>query len=371
LTERRGDAAKPEVHVWRDLDAGLHAVIAIDDPTRLPAVGGCRMWPYHCEAAAIEDAVRLARAMSLKCTSAGLPFGGGKAVIIGDAARDKTPALLRAFGRMVERLDGRYVTAEDVGISVADLDLVARETRHVAGRSPAAGSSGDPSPCTARGVLVGIRAGLMELSGSDSLSGVRVAVQGVGQVGFALCGLLHAEGASLVVSDLESHRVERVCRELGARTAAPQEILFQDVDVLAPCALGGVIDAQAVPKLRARLVAGAANNVLADPALADALAARDILYAPDYLINAGGIIHIAAELLDHDEAWIDRQIQAIAPRIRTALRRNVPWLLMRPLVARIGAGRGASRGRGAPAAPRACRPRGSRPCAAGRCGPHP
>jgi leucine dehydrogenase len=320
VTERRPDAPKPELHVWRDPDAGLHAVIAIDDPARLPAVGGCRMWPYGSEAAAIEDALLLARAMSLKCAAAGLPFGGGKAAIIGDPARDKTPELLRAFGRMVERLGGRYVTAEDVGISVTDLDVVARETRHVAGRSPDAGSSGDPSPLTARGVLVGMRAGLVELRGNDALSGVRVAVQGLGQVGFSLCRLLHEEGASLVVADLDRERVERACHDLGARAATPDEIVFQDVDVLAPCALGGVIDAQAVPKLRARLIAGAANNVLADPSLADRLTERGILYAPDYLINAGGILHIAAELLGHDTTWVDDQIQAIGPRIRAAVR---------------------------------------------------
>ena len=311
---------EPEVHVCHDPATGLEAVVAIDDPLRTPAVGGCRMCPYRSQTDAIADAVRLARAMSRKSALAGLPFGGAKSVIVGDPALDKSTERLRAFGRFVEGLGGRYVAAEDVGISVADIDEIGRETHHVAGRSRAAGSSGDPSPSTARGVLVGIRAGLAALRGDDDLAGVRVAVQGLGSVGYRLAELLARAGARLVVADLDQARVERAHRELGARVLEPDQILSADVDVLAPCALGGVLDLPAISRLRAALVAGAANNVLADERAGDRLAARGILYAPDYVINAGGILQIGAEILGRDPAWLDERIAAIGPRLAAIFR---------------------------------------------------
>jgi leucine dehydrogenase len=312
-----------QIVVKRDPASGLYAVIAIHDTQRGPAVGGCRMWPYPSERCAFDDVLRLSRAMSLKSAMADLPLGGGKAVIVGDPARDKSEALLRAFGRFVEELGGRYRVGEDVGISVADVEVMAQETRFAVGRSRASGSSGDPSPLTARGVLVGVRACLAWQRASDSLAGVRVAVQGLGHVGYALCELLHAEGAVLLVSDLCADRVARAVTELGANAVAPDEILAQEVDVLAPCALGGGLDAQAIERLRAPIVAGAANNLLASPRCGDALFERRILYAPDYVINAGGIINIASELRgDYDPDWTDQQLAAIGPRLTDIFRES-------------------------------------------------
>ncbi len=322
IAEAAPEVPQPEVYLSHDPASGLHAVIAIDDPRRLPAVGGCRMWPYASQDEAAADALRLARAMSYKSALADLPLGGGKAVIVGDPAGDKSPALLRAFGRFVERLGGRYIGAEDVGISVADLEQIGSQTRHVAGRSRASGSSGDPSPLTARGVLVGIRAALAHRRGSPSLAGVTVGIQGLGHVGRELARLLRAEGASLVVADLDERRLACACRELGARAVEPEALLFEAIDVLAPCALGAVLDAESIPRLHAEIVAGAANNVLASERDGDRLAARGILYAPDYVINAGGIIHIAAELLHRDGGWVDERIEGIAARLDAIFRES-------------------------------------------------
>jgi leucine dehydrogenase len=298
-----------------DPEHGLHAVIALHDTTRGPATGGCRMFPYASEEAALADVLRLAEGMSLKSALAELPLGGGKAVLIGDPARDKTQALLRAFGRAVEALGGSYVAAEDVGISVADVEVIASETRHVAGRRSA---GGDPSPHTAIGVHVGIAACLAERRGVDApdLAGVRVAVQGLGQVGFALARLLLASGAEVLASDVEPSRVERASA-LGARSVPPDGILEEPCDVLAPCALGGVLNRTTIPRIRASIVAGAANNQLATAEDGDRLAARGILYAPDYVINAGGIINIAAELRGaYDVGWAAERVRAIGPRLR-------------------------------------------------------
>lgn len=299
-----------------DADHGLHAVIALHDTTRGPATGGCRMFPYASEAAALTDVLRLAEGMSYKSALAELPLGGGKAVLLADPARDKTPELLRAFGRAVEALGGSYVAAEDVGISVEDVEVIASVTRHVAGRSA---GGGDPSPHTALGVHVGIAACLAELRGVDAvpdLAGVRVAVQGLGQVGLELVRLLLASGAEVLASDVEPARAERASA-LGARTVAPGRILEEPCAVLAPCALGAVLNADTIPRLRASIVAGAANNQLATPEDGDRVAARGILYAPDYAINAGGIINIAAELRGpYDPAWAEERVRAIGPRLR-------------------------------------------------------
>lgn len=306
--------AHQSVHFFADEASGLRAVIAIHSTTLGPAVGGCRMWPFPDEQAAVTDALRLSRGMSFKNAMAGLPLGGGKAVVIADPRRDKTPTLLAAFARAVDSLGGNYVTAEDVGMSVADMEVIRQFTPYVCGLPPvgARRAGGDPSPHTAHGVFQGIRAAVPAQLGRDSLDGLRIAVQGLGNVGRALCAELHAAGAKLVVSDIDPETVARVADELGARPVAPDEILFQEVDILAPCALGGVLNKDTIPRLATRIVAGSANNQLLTDADGKELARRGILYAPDYVINAGGIINAAAEYLDSmDEDQAMRKIEEI------------------------------------------------------------
>ena len=284
----------------RDARGGLDAVIAIHDTTLGPAAGGCRMWPYASEREAVADALRLARGMTHKAAAAGLPLGGGKTVLIGDSRRGKSPELFRALGRVVESLGGAYYTGEDVGVSTADMAEIRRETRYVAGL---ADTSGDPSPVTAAGVLHGIRAAARHRLGSAALDGLTVAVQGLGHVGFALCERLRAAGARLIVADIAPEAVARAVSELGATAADPDEIIGVEADVFAPCALGGVIDGAAARRLRAAIVAGAANNQLAAPAHGAALHRRGILYAPDYVINAGGLINISWDVLRPGELY--------------------------------------------------------------------
>jgi leucine dehydrogenase len=252
------------------------------------------MWAYGSEDAAITDALRLARGMTYKSALAGLPFGGGKSVIIGDPKRDKSPAALRAMGRAVESLGGRYSIAEDVGIRVPDIAEMAKETTHVAGLSAGSGD-GDPSPATAYGVYMGIRAAVAHKLRQDTLSGVRVAIQGAGAVGAKLCGHLVAEGADVLIADVDPRRAQDVAARFDAQAVSAERILGADVDVFAPCALGGVIDDAALDRLKAGIVAGAANNQLLEDRHGAALQERGILYAPDYVINAGGVIHISHE----------------------------------------------------------------------------
>jgi leucine dehydrogenase len=285
-----------QVVFCRDPEAGLSAILAIHDTTLGPAVGGCRMWPFASEAEALRDVLRLSRGMTYKSALAGLPFGGGKSVILGDPRRDKTEALLSAFGRCVDRLGGRYVVAEDVGIGVEDVEIIARQTRHVAGRDRGPDAGGDPSPLTAHGVFVGMRAAVKHRLGAATLRGLRVAVQGLGHVGERLCACLRRDGAQLVVADIDERAVRTAVERHGARAVDPAALCAQDVDVFAPCALGGVLNDATLPRLRAGIVAGAANNQLAEDRHGDELAARGVLYAPDYVINAGGIISVALEI---------------------------------------------------------------------------
>ncbi len=246
-----------------DARTGMRAIIAMHSSALGPAAGGCRLWPYAGTAEAVRDVLRLSRGMSYKNAMAGLPLGGGKAVIIADPRR-KTPELFEAFGRLVEGLDGRYITAEDVGTTTADMAQVARVTRFVAGLGRAPGAAGgDPGPKTALGVFLGIKAAVRFRLGRSDLAGMKVAVQGVGGVGYHLCGLLARAGAKLFVADVRAPALQRVCDEFGALAVGSDEVLFEEVDVLAPCALGAVLDAQSIPRLRARIVAGAANNQLA------------------------------------------------------------------------------------------------------------
>lgn len=275
--------------------SGLKAIICIHDTTLGPGLGGTRMWPYEHEEDAIQDALRLARGMTYKNAAAGLNLGGAKAVIIGDPAKDKSEALWRAFGRFVQTLGGRYITAEDVGTSPADMEFIHMETNSVVGLK-SRGSSGDPSPLTALGVYRGMLACAKEVWGQESLRGKTVAVQGLGHVGAALCDILHKEGCKLVVSDVQEKRVQAVVEKIGAQAVAAEVIYDVDCDIFAPCALGGVLNERTIERLRCRVVAGAANNQLQEAHHGDLLQQKGILYAPDFIINAGGVINVYDEL---------------------------------------------------------------------------
>lgn len=290
--------------------SGLRAVIAIHSTALGPALGGTRFWPYDTEAEAITDVCRLARGMTYKHAAAGLDQGGGKAVIWGDPRQVRSEALIRAYGRFVHGLAGRYLTAEDVGTTQADMDLIRRETPHVTGVSPALGGSGDPSPATAWGVLWAIRAAASLRWGSTDLVGRHVAVSGVGKVGRALVDHLVEEGATVTVADIRDDAVRAVHDDhpearQRLRTVEPDRAHAVECDVFAPCALGAVLDERTIPELRCEIVAGSANNQLATPEDDERLRAREILYVPDYVANAGGVINIAEEPdgYDRDRAW--------------------------------------------------------------------
>jgi leucine dehydrogenase len=289
-----------QVAFFCDPDSGLRAIIAIHNTNRGPALGGCRMWPYTSEDEAIRDVLRLSRGMTYKSAVSNLNLGGGKAVIIGNARTDKTPELLHAMGRAVHRLGGRYIVAEDVGTSVEDIRIIGEQTAHVAGivdKQTRAGGmrSGDPSPATAHGAFFGLRAAVKYKLGTDDLQGLKVAVQGVGNVGYRLAKQLHEAGAKLWVSDIYEDNLLRAAETLGATIVGADDIYGLDVDVFAPCALGAVINDATLPQLRAKVVAGAANNQLSEDRHGKELMGRGILYAPDYVINAGGIIDISYE----------------------------------------------------------------------------
>lgn len=295
----------------QDAVSGLKAIIAIHDTTLGPALGGCRMWTYASEDAAVTDALRLARGMTYKAAAAGLNLGGGKTVVIGNPKTDKSELLFRSLGRYIEGLHGRYITAEDVGTSVEDMDVIHQETRYVTGISPAYGSSGNPSPMTALGVFRGIQAALFEVTGSQDLANRVVAVQGLGSVGYDLCRRLKVAGASLIVTDISEDNVHRAVSEFGAVAVAPSEIFDAQCDVFAPCALGAVIDDTTVERLRCQVVAGSANNQLAEARHGDRLQARDILYAPDYVINSGGLINVADELEGYHAERAQKRVEGI------------------------------------------------------------
>ncbi len=300
-----------------DRDSGLRAIIAIHDTTLGPALGGCRMWPFATEDEAVRDALRLARGMTYKAAVAGLPFGGGKSVILGDCRRDKSPALIAAFARKVHALGGRYIMAEDVGTTVADMDLARRGTPHVLG---AAGPFGDPSPATARGVLDGIHAAVAHRGGAG-LAGLRVAIQGLGKVGMRLAQMLRAEGARLVVADLDPEAVARAVRELAAEAAPVDEVIAAEADVFAPCALGAILDDGGIERLKAGIVAGSANNQLAEARHGAVLRDRGVLYAPDYVINAGGLIYVAGEKLGDTPERAMARVERIGETLADVFRR--------------------------------------------------
>jgi len=284
------------LHYFHDDATGLQAIIAVHSTALGPAAGGCRRWVYPSSADALTDVLRLSRGMTYKNAVAGLRFGGGKAVILAAEASPKSRELFHAFGRAVDSLGGRYITAEDVGCSVDDMRWVRERTSFVSGL-PQSGTDagGDPSPWTALGCFQGIEAAVKARLDADSVKGLRIAVQGVGHVGQHLCRLLHEAGAELFIADVNSSNVRQVGAEMPVTVMTPRDILFADVDVLAPCALGNILTSATIPKIRARVIAGAANNQLSTAADGTLLAQRDILYAPDYVINAGGIISVAAE----------------------------------------------------------------------------
>lgn len=277
-------------------DVGLKAIIAIHNTTLGPALGGTRMWNYASETEALVDVLRLSRGMTYKASAAGLNLGGGKAVIIGDSKTMKTEGLFRAFGRFVNSLNGRYITAEDVGTTVREMEYVFQETPWVTGIPKAFGGSGDPSPYTAHGVLMAIKASVKERLGSDTLSGVRIAVQGLGNVGFHLIEYLAKEKALVTVTDLDPERVRRANQQFGFHGVSPDEIIATECDVFTPCALGAVINDQSLSKIKAKVVCGGANNQLAEPRHGDHLRELGILYAPDYVANAGGLMNVFVEL---------------------------------------------------------------------------
>lgn len=292
--------------------ANYRGIIAIHDTTLGPALGGTRFWNYKSDQEAIIDVLRLARGMTYKAAVTGLNLGGGKAVIIGDPKTQRREAIFRAHGRFVESLKGRYITAEDVGTSVEDMDFVSMETDHVTG---IAGKSGDPSPVTAYGVYRGIKASAKERFGSDSLDGLTIAVQGLGHVGYYLCADLAAEGAKLIVTDIDEERIRRVVDEFGAEAVASDRIYSVNAQIFAPCALGAVVNDETIPQFKFQIIAGSANNQLAEERHGDELARRGILYAPDYVINAGGLINVYGEL--HD--WSPERAKAKASEIYDTL----------------------------------------------------
>lgn len=306
------------LRVFQDAETGLTGVIAIHSTALGPGAGGCRLWNYRDHNEMVSDALRLARGMSYKNALAGLPFGGGKAVLQRPEGLHDRTNLFRAFGDVIAKLGGRYITAEDVGTSVADMKAVGERTTFVAGLEARRGrAGGDPSPWTARGVFESMKVA------SDwqgfSLKGATVAVQGVGNVGALLCRLLHQEGANLVIADLDEARCSALAKELGARQVGIDEVLTVDAQVLAPCALGGVLNGRSIPKLKAELICGGANNQLEAEPDGEALRIRGITYAPDYVVNAGGIINVASEYLGEPEKRVEERIEQIAPRLLAIL----------------------------------------------------
>ena len=294
--ERIGADDYEQVVFCHDRGSGLRAIIAVHSTRLGPGLGGTRFYPYRSEAEGLEDVLRLARGMTYKAAAAGLDLGGGKAVIFGDPTRDKTEARLRAYARHVDALGGRYLTAEDVGTTQDDMDLIRRETRFVTGTSPERGGSGDPSAATAYGVVWAMKAVARHLWGDTSLAGRHVALAGVGKVGRALLAHLVEERARVTVADVNPAAVEWAATEYGAESAPVEKIHAVDCDIYSPCALGGILSADTVPELRCAAVVGSANNQLADVPAAGLLARAGVLYAPDYVANAGGLINIAEEL---------------------------------------------------------------------------
>jgi len=302
-----------QIVLCHDEATNLRAIIAIHNTILGPALGGCRMWPFESEEEAISDAMRLSRGMTYKNAAAGLNLGGGKAVIIGDPNKDKSEALFRAFGRFVQSLGGRYITAEDVGTSVEDMEQIKMETSFVSGLPPEFGGSGDPSPFTALGVFEGIKASVKFKLQKKDIRGIKVAVQGVGHVGYYLCEMLHEAGAELIVTDIFEDKIDTVVNEFGAKSVPEDEIYSVDTEVFAPCALGAIVNDETIKQMKFKIIAGGANNQLLDENIhGKKLKAKDILYAPDYLINAGGVINVYFETInEYNKERVTKKVKNI------------------------------------------------------------
>ncbi len=313
-------AGHESVHHFHDPDSGLRAIIAIHSTARGPAGGGCRMWNYGTSLEMVTDALRLAQGMSFKNAMADLPLGGGKAVIWGDSRKDKTPKMFRALGRAIDTLGGRYWTAEDVGVSPSDMKEVATQTRFVAGLDDGAAASGDPSPVTARGVYLGMREAAKRGFGSDDMTGRTIAVQGVGHVGGRVCQMLAEAGANLVIADVDQEALAEISRTTGAKVVEPGDIYDVQADIFSPNALGAIVNPETVDRLKVKLIAGGANNQLSSPDMGETLNQRGILYVPDYVINGGGIINVAAEISgNYDPAWVETKVQGLVATIGEVL----------------------------------------------------
>ncbi|RMH90806.1 Glu/Leu/Phe/Val dehydrogenase [Lysobacter pythonis] len=292
-------------------DAGLKAIIAIHSTVLGPALGGTRMWSYQSEQEALNDVLRLSRGMTYKNAVAGLNLGGGKAVIIGDASKDKSEALFRAFGQFVESLSGRYITAEDVGIDVNDMEFVYRETEYVTGVHQVHGGSGDPSPFTAYGTLQGLMATLNKKFGDEEVGKYAYAVQGLGHVGMEFVKLLKERGAKIFVTDINQKLIDKAVTEYGAEAVGLEEIYDVPADVYSPCALGGTLNENTIDRIKAKVICGAANNQLATNTIGDELTRRGVLYAPDYAVNAGGVMNVALELDGYNRERAMRMMRTI------------------------------------------------------------
>ena len=307
------------LHFFHDEETGLRALIAIHSTALGPSAGGCRLWRYTDEAAMVRDGLRLSYGMSLKNAIAGLDLGGGKAVIWADQNL-KSEALFKAFGRAVESLDGAYITAEDVGVSVDDMEIVASQTKHVAGTRSGEAAGNDPSPHTARGVYLGIKATCARVFGTDSLSDRHIAIQGIGSVGGKVAELVAAEGAQVSLTDINKDAAQALARTIGARLVDPDAIYDVPADVFSPNALGAVINADTLARLNVKAIAGGANNQLSHPDVSDLLGQRGILYAPDFAINGGGIINVASEVSGiYDLNWVNAKIDAMVGTLSAVL----------------------------------------------------
>ena len=311
IFETLAQTGHEEVVFCHNKDAGLKAIIAIHNSVLGPALGGLRMWPYATEQDALNDVLRLSRGMTYKAAVSGLNLGGGKGVIIGDPSKDKSEALFRAFGRFVNSLNGRYITAEDVGIDVNDMEFVYRETEYVTGVHQVHGGSGDPSPFTAYGTLQGLMATLQKKFGDEEVGKYSYAVQGLGHVGMEFVKLLKERGAKIFVTDINQGLVDKAVSEYGAEAVGLDEIYDVNCDVYSPCALGGTVNEQTLPRLKAKIICGAANNQLATNAIGDEVAKRGILYAPDYAVNAGGVMNVALEITGYNRERAMRMMRTI------------------------------------------------------------